>query len=182
MTTLARVTTLLTGMPGLPGTNTYTANPATDDPAVLTTLIHDFYDSFHTNVASALTMTTFGQHLLFDSTTGVATGTQDGGDDQAVTGGNSGEFLPLPIQLLVQWRTGVFFGGRELRGRTFLAGFVEGLNDNGVPNLDLVAAVSTAANDLAGHLVIWSPTHLEWASVSRATVWFKWAELRSRRD
>lgn len=182
MSVIDRQTVVLTGMPGLPGTNTFYSDPENIDPPDFTTATHDFFDSFHTNLADDLHVTVQGALDRVESTTGVVVGQDDGGDNQVVVGGNSGDFLPLATQLLVQWRTGVYFGGRELRGRTFLAGFVTGLNDNGVPNSDLVAAVEDAANTFALALVIYSPTKREWASVSHATVWTEWAELRSRRD
>lgn len=182
MSVIDRQTVLLTGMPGLPGTNTHYSDPENIDPVDFTTATHDFYDSFHTNVAAALHMTVSGALDRVESTTGAVVGQDDGGPDQEVVGGNSGEFLPLSIQLLVQWRTGHFIGGREVRGRTFLAGFVEGLNNNGVPDPALVTAVEAAANTYALALVVFSPTKHEWFSVSHATVWREWATLRSRRD
>ena len=182
MSVLDKCTVLLEGMPGLPGTNTFYSNPENIDPGDFVSALHDFYDSFASNIAADLTMTVQGQLLRIESTTGEIVGTDDGGADQVTVGGNSGEFLPLATQALVSWRTGTFFGGRELRGRSFICGFVEGLNDNGVPNSDLVDAVTASAVTLSLGLVIYSPTKHQWADVSTGRMWSKWAELRSRRD
>src|SRR5690349_17726483 len=39
--------------------------------------------------------------------------------------------LPEATQGLVRWRTGVFSGGHEIRGRTFIPGLTQNSNDQG---------------------------------------------------
>jgi hypothetical protein len=99
-----------------------------------------------------------------------------------------GEALPWSTQGLIQWRTGNFQGGREVRGKTFIPAPPDEYNNEGSPNAAYLAALQSAADGLisagnsAGGLVIYSPTHQLIASVSAGVPWSKWAVLRSRRD
>lgn len=183
MTSLHRLTVVYTGLPGLPGTNTMYADSGNITAADFVSAVHDFFNDIKNNLCNTLTITILGDVEEIDSTTGNVTSVTSTGGNDIQQGGNSGDPLPLVCQGLVQWRTGVFFGGRELRGRSYIPGWVMGLSIDGAPDPDLVTGlqgpIDTMAQDV---LAVYSPTKHEWASGSSGHFWDQWAELRSRRD
>jgi len=104
-----------------------------------------------------------------------------------VTGTEGTEKLPPATQGLIEWRTGFFVGGREIRGRTFIPGLSNSSSAaNGVPTstwLTLAAAASTAIIGwTSSDFVVYSPTKHQKALVTAGQPWNEWAVLRSRRD
>jgi len=102
----------------------------------------------------------------------------------AVTGGNAGDRLPSLNQLLVQFRTGVFVGGREVRGRMFIPGLAEDNNTLGRPSAGVRTLVANAAQ---AELVENTPAvgilgMNGFTEATSATVWNEWAYLTTRRD
>lgn len=110
--------------------------------------------------------------------TGVTTATTAGTD--------ATEALPWATQGLVRFRTGVFSGGREIRGRMFIPGFTETASSGGLPSSacrsDVNAAATVLADSTSAQLAVWSRTHSTVAGVTSASMWDEWAVLRSRRD
>ena len=104
----------------------------------------------------------------------------------AVTMTGAGEPLPAATSLLLRWRTGVYIGGREIRGRTNIPRMTEPDSTAGVPNAALISAWQTRQNTLLGSPspshVIWSPKNHLWAYTTAGSPWSQWAVLRSRRD
>lgn len=103
-----------------------------------------------------------------------------------VVGTQNNDALPWATQGLVEWRTGFYSGGREVRGRTFIPGNVEIMSTSGVPTGEYTGALQTAANalisDALSQVQVYSRKHTLASGVTGATVWPKWAVLRSRRD
>jgi len=183
MSNLKRVTSVWSGLPGLPGTTTlyfHEDGVSTHDQvaAVVT-----FFNAIKAYLKSGCVVTVNSVAEIIDSTTGLATGLDDTGAGAAVSGTSAGDKLPPSTQALVQWRTGVFFTGRELRGRTFIGALTENENASGLPSSTLTTALTSAATTLLGsNLAVFSPTKKEWASVTSGLAWSEWAVLRSRRD
>lgn len=106
------------------------------------------------------------------------------------SGSETGSQLAGATQGLIRWTTGQVVNGRILRGRTFVPGPSEIMNDDGRPNTTYSTPVQAAADGLlaaaAAELVIWHrPTDSElgtFESVQAGSVWNEWAVLRSRRD
>lgn len=96
----------------------------------------------------------------------------------------STNILPPSSQGLVQLRTGVFVGGRELRGRVFIPGATENDSSGRVPESTYTNDVTAAANTLrtSASWVVWSRTHGQWQGVQSSVLAQYWAVLRSRRD
>lgn len=105
---------------------------------------------------------------------------------QTGTGSLTGTFEAPVLQGVIQWRTGVYAGGREVRGRTFVPCHLTGNNNGGVPSTayknGLNAAAATIIADVNADLVIWSKTKALSSSVLSGNTWGQWAVLRSRRD
>jgi hypothetical protein len=105
------------------------------------------------------------------------------------TGEGSASQDPVPpaTQLLIQLRTGVRVGGREIRGRMFIPFWNEGVNTNqGRPDNAVVASVQGAMtaliDDGSTDLVVWSRKNGRWEDVVAVSVWDQWAVLRDRRS
>lgn len=102
------------------------------------------------------------------------------------TGAVATDALPWATQGLVQWRTGQYIGGREIRGRTFLPGMVEARNGAGIPDSTLYGAVDTAAAaliaDANSDLNVYSIANHNAQTVTVGSMWRTWAQLRSRRS
>lgn len=107
------------------------------------------------------------------------------------TGAGTATFDPLPYQTqgLVNWLTGTFVAGRQLRGKTYVPGLTENANDaSGIMTTaarDVIAAAATAlvaASSVPGPLRVFSRKNLTSATVGSFVAPTKWAVMRSRRD
>lgn len=131
-----------------------------------------------------LQYTVEGEIELVDNITGQVESVET---TDAVSGVGSvgGDALPPANQALIRWRTGVFNGGREIRGRTFIPGIAMAASVSGVPTSELRNTLNTAAGNLIGdpdsELVVWSRKGT-FATVTSGSAWNKFATLRSRRD
>ena len=184
MSNLKRIHVTYEGAPGLPGTNTIYGHENGTSAAEQVDAVFAFFTSMGPSINSSMTVTVDPIVDIVDSTTGLTTGQDDTGAGGTVDCSSSTDPLPLATALLVQFRTGTFFGGRELRGRIFIAGMTEGNSTAGKPDASSLAVwqpfVDTLLDD--GQLAVYSPTKHEWASMSSATIWTEWAVMRSRRD
>jgi len=185
MSQIDRLRSIYTGESGLPGVTTMYFDPAEGlNPQDLADRVKDFWQSIATSLTDDLTIQVDSQVDSIDSTTGEVTSSTGVTPPDPVVGSNSGDPLPLSTQLLVQLRTGVYFTGRELRGRYFIPGWCESENVAGKPTSSVISFVQSAAQDLAddSDQIVFSPTKNQFADVSTTTVWSQWAVLRSRRD
>jgi hypothetical protein len=96
------------------------------------------------------------------------------------------EKLPDATQIVIQWRTGVYHNGREIRGRTFIPGLADFTNDEGNVALATRTAIQSDLDTWlaaqAGLFFIWSRKNGLTAVVSDSSVWNEFGVLRSRRD
>jgi hypothetical protein len=102
------------------------------------------------------------------------------------TGGSSAEMGPIGTQALIKWRTGVFLGGREVRGRTFVPGLSEDSNDpTGAVGVTTRTALDTAAaaliSDASSVFGVYSRTNRAMYAAASGTTNTSWSFLRSRR-
>ena len=129
--------------------------------------------------------------------TGAITAEETDSEAMSVTGTHTdGKVVPNASQALLQWRTGVYRAGRQVRGRTFVPGISDDLVTAGELPSATVSAFQTAQSDFldsAGDFGVWSrpvaadPDHDQVARagaftpVSGGTTWSELAVLRSRR-
>lgn len=82
------------------------------------------------------------------------------------TGSSTAELLSLGTQGLLWLRTGVWIGGREVRGKFFWPGATENANDDGQPTSAYTTAMQANAQALIGqatvNLVVYSRAHRVW--------------------
>lgn len=146
----------------------------------------NFWNAVDEVMSTQVAFTVEAEVELVDASTGAITGIEST-DPYSASGTGSGDPLPPATQGLVRWRTGAFVNGREVRGRTFLPGMLESLNDSaGRPNSGALTVINNAAGNLIGdadsELVIFSRTRALQATVVSGQAWSQWAQLRSRRD
>lgn len=118
------------------------------------------------------------------STAGVVTGSYTV-DGQEGDGTSTSEMLPSAAQLVLQWRTGVYLGGREQRGRTFVPALAQGVNDDGqtsaatrgVADAACLAFVNSGADP-----GVWSRKNSSITSIANGFCWLEFGMLTSRRD
>jgi len=185
MSQIDRVRSLYTGLPGMPGVTTMFFDPAEGlNPQDLVDRISDFWNSLLTSLADGMTITVEPIVDSINSDTGEVTSSTGVTPPTPTNCSDTADNLPFATQALVQLRTGVYFGGRELRGRYFVPGYCESAQTAGAPSSAVISALQAAAQSLADDAdqIVYSPTKHEFADVSTCQVWNKWAVLRSRRD
>jgi len=100
------------------------------------------------------------------------------------TGGGSGDVLPGFTQGLLRLFTGAFSGGRQVRGRLFIPGQIEGTN-NGQPSGSVMGnwsgAGTTLVSDANSIWCVYSRVHGDAFDITSVSSWGEWASLRSRR-
>lgn len=105
---------------------------------------------------------------------------------QSGAGALTATYEAIATNGLIQWRTGAFVGGRQIRGRTFITGITQANVSGGAPHSNIITAVNNASAALVADanttLAVWSKKNALTASVSSGTMWTKYAVLRSRRD
>lgn len=181
-----RVRTLITGSPGGSYLSTFyfdATGPLTAQNAA--TAARTFWNSIRLHISNNLTITPDLAVYTLDETTGSPTGVSTV-TGAAITGGATADEEAWATQGLVEWRTGNFLTGREIRGRTFIPGVCSGDSSGGVPTgtypTDLQTAAAALIADANSTLVVWSRKNGFFDEVTSSTVWNKWAVLRSRRD
>jgi hypothetical protein len=185
MSQIDRVRTIFTGMQGMPGVTTMYFDPAEGlNPQDLVDRVAEFWTSLLNSLADGLLIDVEPIVDSVNSATGQVTSSTGVTAPDTVVCNDSTDPLPPATQCLVQLRTGVYFTGRELRGRYFVPGICEDASDTGVPSSALISLVGGAAQSLADDAdqIVYSPTKNQFADVSTTTVWNQFAVLRSRRD
>lgn len=185
MTTLARIRTIFTGVAGTPWySNIYFDADATTGAGYAAD-VAAFWATCAPQMSSAVDYTVESTYGVIDDATGNLIGI---GSWAGATGGGSNTNAPLPFsnQALVNWTTGAFLGGRQVRGKTFIPALTTPANDNGVLGAATRAVFLAAAEELLsdgnGALRVYSPKNLTSAAVTDTAVPTLIAVLRSRRD
>ena len=142
--TIGRVRTVFTGVAGTPGYSNLYFDASTTTAAAYQPFVADFWDSIKGKISADCKMTIQGEVAVLDASDGSIVGFGAGSD--IVVQGTSGDGrLPLVSSGLVQWRTGVYEGGREIRGRTFIPyPTVADLDGAGVPNSSYISVIQAA--------------------------------------
>lgn len=184
---ILRITHRWSGTAGLPGISTTYAQGELGDADTIVDAWIDFWDALSDLIANNFTVTMGGAVDRIDPVTGniieVGSATV-----RSVVGSSVGQFLPLASQGVLEFLTGVFVGGRQVRGKMFVPGIVEDQNEEGVPTSGCITAFEDALNDvngidgMNGAWVVWSRANAQTQFVTSSFMWSKWGVLRSRRD
>lgn len=181
---MLRYRIVTTGFIGAPGYNIiHTAGDTLDEAEARALPLIDFIDDFAAVQAQGVTITLDPVVNLVDVLTGDTTGSVllPGFTRQGAFGVVE---APAGICLLARWRTGVYVGGREIRGRSFFSGLGDIAGSEGTPDAAPYLTASQAVDTLvsAGDLVVYSPTRGVAAPVTDGQIWNRFALMRSRRD
>lgn len=182
-----QTTVVITGLSGGPYYSSFTFQGETQGVAdAAIAAVEDFWVAGRNYIKSGSLISCDGVSTIINSSTGQPTGLLQS-TAWSTSGLDTGQPLPPATQGLVRWRTGVFVGGREIRGRTFLPGVTETYSTTGQPDSAYTSAWATAAAALVAdagcELAVWSRAHQQVATVTASNVWTSnFAVLRSRRD
>lgn len=189
MANVWRVDYQMTGVPGAPYYGAMHFEPGDDnlDAFSATSGVREFWSDLAPYLDPSIRINVAREVPVIDMVTGDQVDMIVTDATTQVSGTGSGDRLPWVVQGLIQWRTGAFVSGREIRGRTYIPTPAESANDAGLPNSTYRTALEDAADALLAAtgdatLSVYSPTHHQLANISHGTAWTKWAELRSRRD
>ena len=187
VTTVARVRTLWTGVAGSPAYSNFFFDATSTDAGVYQAQVLEMWVAGRAALRSGLTIAMVNPIPIIDVATGevvdVAVG--DGG---STTGTDTGDALPPANALLARMHTGVFVGGREIRGRCFVPYFTEASNSGGQPSSATVSGWNGLFTDLQaidnanGAMTVYSRAHARAEYISAFDVWNQWGSVRSRRD
>lgn len=185
MTDMYRVRTVIS-LPASAGqglaTHWFKASGGTAQQAV--TAVGNFWFAALANASSECTTLTEGEVGIVNSTSGQLVGLTSA-TPVASGGGGTGDPLPAQTQGLLRLFTGAFSGGRQVRGRLFIPGQVESVN-NGFPSSGVTenwraagAALIADTNTLWG---VYSRAHGDIFDITSVSSSTSWAVLRSRRS
>ena len=168
------------------GLTNFYFDDATGTPAQQVAAVETFLDDTEASRSSTVSWATDPDV----ATLNVGTGTIEAITSVTAASGvgtASGDALSPATQGLLRIYTGTIVGGRLLRGRIFLPGAVESVNNaTGGPMSAIAVDYNTAGAALVSDAntawMCWSRTHSTAASVATVDFWAKWAVLRSRRD
>lgn len=180
-----RVRTVFQGVTGSPWVSTAAFDESVGTAQQAVTAVGAFWNAVDSLMEASVTWSTNADVETVTASTGQVTAvtatTPVTGNGTAATTG-----LPVATQGLVRWRTGVYVGGREIRGRWFIPGLSTAQNNDGAPTAAAVLTINNAASALIAdpdtRLMIWSRKNGQQISVTSGTAWTQFAVLRSRRD
>lgn len=183
---MLRVRTEFLGTSGTPYLSTmYFGTDATQaDADNAVDAVGDFWQGLNGVMCPPLTWATLAQVAVI-TPAGVVTGAFTT-TPRTGAGIQTGDMLPQALQGLVRWRTNSFVGGREIQGHTNVPCLSESSQVAGVINSANLTTINTAAQALNARvdnqLMVWSRVNNSAIAVQTATVWDRFAVLRSRRD
>lgn len=147
--------------------------------------VKNFFTTLRTAITDNVTMHVDPVVTVVSPTTGEPTGLEQV-TGYTITGAVSNDPLPLQTQGLIYWNTGVWIGGRQIRGRTFIPGPCEDANDgDGNPVSGYLSTLASAASGFVtpadGQPAIFSRLHHNMYPIVSANVSTRWALMRTRR-
>ena len=181
-----RVETVTTGLGGVPLFTVLWFNDSVGTADDATTAVENFWTDLAPMIVNECSMQVQGDVHTVDPVTNQITGVTVASVAGPIAGTNVSEPAPLSTQGLLQWFTGEFHNGRQLRGRTFIPGVPSSGVSVGKPTTGYKAAVLTAGLNLMGDsntvLNVFSRVNGVARAVTGVATWSDFAVLRSRRD
>ena len=182
MPELKRVRVGWSGWAGGPGVSTFLFESAGAPPLVD---LRTMYAAWAPIIPTGITLQIENTGQTIASETGQAVGAWSAGAQTAIACTGAGGYA-APAGCYVSWRTGVFLGGREIRGKTFIVPLVAGAYDGTGTILDQNRqAVENAAKAFiatgGSTMRIYNRSQFGFGGVTSATVPDKVVVLTSRR-
>jgi hypothetical protein len=175
----------MTGPLGSPWLSTMTFLGETLTEAVsAAAAVHAFWNDLRPDIGGGVSIEVVQQVQQF-TVAGDTVGSFATPAQTILLGSAAGDPLPRATQGLIRWHTGVYVGGREVRGRTFVPGPTETFS-TGAPTATYLTTAQTAVTNLlasvSADLHVWSKAHTVTYPATSGDPWNDWAVLRSRRD
>jgi hypothetical protein len=180
---LHQVRVAWTGLKGLPGVSTHYFSGLFPELDLQT--VGNAYEALATALPAGLTITVPDSGMIIDEATGQATGTWSIPEAGTTVTGSVGTGYAAPCGAVVNWTTGIFLAGRQVRGKTFLVPLPREAYQADGTLVDTYRGVITnyaEAMVSISSFVIYTPSNNGSASVDGFTVPDMVAVLRSRRD
>lgn len=181
MVALNQIRVTWSNLPGFPGVSTFYS---VGDVTFAINKIQSFFDGLKARIPAPCVISYPTAGNVVDSGTGLATAAWTAAPSGATTCTGGGNYA-APVGAVVNWHTGLYVGGRELRGKTFIVPLTAGqFAPDGTLDPLTVTALQTQANGAIGGgnpLHVWGKTAGANAPVTAASVPDKAVVLRSRR-
>lgn len=181
-----RVRTVFSGTPGAPYLSTMYFSEAGGTAQQAATAVETYWGAVDGQMSNSLNWATEPDVAIVNAANGQVTAAT-ATTPVFGTGSLADAQLPRASQGLVRWLTGIYVGGRQIRGRTFVPGLTETANTTD----GLVTPATQIAIDLANsalvassnaELQVWSKSLGQSNNTTVGTTWSEFAILRSRRD
>jgi hypothetical protein len=186
MTILYRVRTGITGPQGSPYLSTMyfdATGPSTAQGAA--DAVRAFWNSLILQIHTGTLIQVENTVTSIDDTDGSPTAVI-AVTNNLVTATATGDPEAWATQGLLEWHTGIFVAGREVRGRNFIPAPTSNQSSGGAPAAAYLTALNAAASALIAdgfsEFRIYSRKNATSKAVTSRNAWTKWAVLRSRRD
>nr|CRY97451.1 hypothetical protein [uncultured prokaryote] len=180
-----RVRTAATGIGGGRWLSTQYFDESGGEPADAHAAVVAFWTALAEVIHTQVSMFVESEVAIVDETNGQTTGIVTV-PSTAFSGEDNTSPSSLATQGLIQWITGTFAGGRQIRGRTFVWGVTQDQLLDGRPRTSyrdvLGAAADALVADMDSIAVVWSRTLGTVAVAQTGTGWTEFAVQRSRRD
>jgi len=182
--TVSKVKVIWSGLVAGGGVSTFYVDHASN-PSPNLTALKAFFTAIKASTPAGITWSFPNSGVTIDVATGAANGTWTSSSVTNETS-SAGTGSALPVGVVVNWRTGFYAGGRELRGRTFIVPVLSGaFGSDGRVTPTTQGTFSTAAETLRttfSGMTIWSRHQGVIASPTSGVCPSLPAVLRSRRD
>jgi hypothetical protein len=180
-----RLQVVTSGFLGGPAYNNFYSNGAGNTASTdLVEAVSNLFEAFKSQLANDTQVACDGSVETFDPTTGQTQAVQSyTGFTKAGTWGTAE--IVRGACVVLQWRTNVYLGGREVRGRSFISGL--GAIEDNVGNVSstALAVFESAADTYASEFTqaaVWSPTNGQGVNILTGTVRPSFGLMRTRRD
>lgn len=185
---LNRVRTIVSGVGGSPYYLTGYFNPTAGTPQQQVNAWHGFCipGTVAADVPVGSSWVTSGEVQRINAATGDVIDVETV-NDVTINGTYVVNLLPRASQALCRWRTGIFYGGREVKGHTNIPlQTVNTLSPQGGLTSGAVGGILARAAALVADPVtefcVWSRKQGVGEVVTGTGVWNQYSQLRSRRD
>lgn len=181
----ARVQVVTTGYNGSPGYNTFVTGES--DPVEIAAWAVDvdtLWDELESVLANGTVWTRSGQIEVFNPSNGQTIGLVSGSPSSGIGTWGTAK-APGGTALLLQWRTGEYVNGREVRGRSFLSGIGDFGDTTGAVPTSIITDVQNAMDNYLSNTngaSVYSPTAGDTYAIASGNCWNKFGLIRSRRD
>jgi hypothetical protein len=169
-----------TGFPGAPGVSTFYFDAGSSVPLSALSTMFTAWKPF---IKDSVTLTFPSAGIKYSSDTGKAVGSWSASAPSPITCTGAAGYA-APVGGVVHWKTGIYAGGKEIRGRTFMVPLVSSAYDaDGTFLPGLLTAVRSACSTFASTagFIIYSRQSNGTATVNSALVPDKAMVLTTRR-